>query len=128
MYYIQYINWIIIRKFDVNNDGKLSEEELVPALQSIGYNPTKSDIKRILDAADTDENGLIVYDSEEFVGLLQELEDEPYDRVLEAFQYFDKDDNGVIDAQELRAILTTTGDPLTEVSVFIIFVMFSIHL
>ena len=109
------------RKFDVNNDGKLSKEELVPALQSIGFNPTKSDIKRILDAADTDDDGFIVYDSEEFVGLLQELEDEPYDRVLEAFQHFDKDDNGVIDAKELRNILTTTGDPLTEVSVMIIY-------
>lgn len=89
---------------------------MVPALQSIGYNPTKSDIKRIMDAADTDDDGLIVYDSEEFVALLQELEDEPYDRVLEAFKYFDKDDNGVIDSKELRNILTTTGDPLTEVA------------
>ena len=68
-----------------------------------------------MDAADTDEEGLIVYDSEEFVALLQELEDEPYDRVLEAFKHFDRDDNGVIDAKELRDILTTTGDPLTEV-------------
>ena len=72
-----------------------------------------------MDAADTDDDGLIVYDSEEFVGLLQELEDEPYDRVLEAFKHFDKDDNGVIDAKELRNILTTTGDPLTEVSVLL---------
>merc|ERR1719350_2371339 len=105
---------LYFEKFDVNNDGKLSSEELMPALQSIGYNPTKSDVKRIMDAADGDGDGFIDYDSEEFVGLLQELEDEPYDKVLAAFKHFDKDGNGSLDAAELKAILTTMGDALTE--------------
>lgn len=88
----------------------------MPALQSIGYNPTKKDIQRIMDAADENGDGFIDYDSEEFVGLLQELEDEPYDRVLAAFKHFDKDGNGFLDAEELKIILTSMGDVMTEAS------------
>merc|ERR1712066_187517 len=105
---------LYFQKFDVNNDGKLSTEELMPALQSIGYNPTKADVKRIMDAADDNGDGKIDYDSEEFVSLLQELEDEPYDKVMAAFKHFDKDGNGSLDAAELKSILTTMGDKLTE--------------
>ena len=84
------IDIVLFRQFDVNKDGRLSKEELLPALQSIGYNPTKSDIKRIIDAVDDNGDGLIAYESKEFVSLLQELEDEPYDHVLAAFKHFDK--------------------------------------
>ena len=103
------------RKFDVNNDGKLSEQELLPALQSIGFNPTKDDIKRLIDAADDDNDGMIDYANQEFVALLQELEDEPYNQVLEAFEYLDKDGDGVISADELRALVSNHGDPMSEV-------------
>ncbi len=33
------------RKFDVNNDGKLSADELKPALRSLGFNPRDSDVQ-----------------------------------------------------------------------------------
>jgi hypothetical protein len=38
-----------LRQFDVNNDGKLSAEELKPALQSLGFNPTDADVQVSLD-------------------------------------------------------------------------------
>merc|ERR1711936_20869 len=61
-----------------------------------------------------DGDGMIDYDSDEFVSLLQELEDEPYDHVLAAFKHLDKDGSGNLDAEELRTILTTMGDSMTE--------------
>ena len=110
-----FYHFIIFRKFDVNNDGKLSEEELLPALQSIGFNPSKADIKRLIDAADNDNDGMIDYANQEFVALLEELEDEPYNQVLEAFEYLDKDGDGIITADELRALVSNHGDPMSKV-------------
>ena len=104
------------RKFDVNNDGKLSEDELLPALQSLGFNPTKADVKRLMEAADSDGDGMIEYDSEEFIALLEELEDEPYDQVMEAFKYLDKDGDGLISSEELKRLVTSHGEPMSEVN------------
>jgi len=102
------------KKFDVNNDGKLSAEELMPALQSLGFNATKDDVKKIMDAADNDGDGMIEYESEEFVALLDELDDEPMDKVLEAFQFLDKNGDGQISAEELRLLVTTHGNPMSQ--------------
>ena len=107
---------VCCRKFDVNDDGKLSAEELMPALQSLGFDPTQDDIKRLMDAADNDGDGMIEYESEEFVALLDELEDEPYDKVLEAFKFLDKNGDGQISADELRELVTNHGTPMSEVN------------
>jgi len=105
---------VYFKKFDVNNDGKLSEDELLPALQSLGFNPTKADVKRLMEAADSDGDGMIEYDSEEFIALLEELEDEPYDQVMEAFKYLDKDGDGLISSEELKRLVTSHGEPMSE--------------
>ena len=68
-----------------------------------------------MEAADSDGDGMIEYDSEEFVALLEELEDEPYDQVMEAFKYLDKDGDGLISSEELKRLVTSHGEPMTEV-------------
>ena len=107
----------------MNNDGKLSAEELMPALQSLGFNATKDDVKKIMDAADNDGDGMIEYESDEFVALLDELDDEPMDKVLEAFQFLDKNGDGQISAEELRLLVTTHGNPMSQVGLVMIFLM-----
>ena len=87
----------------------------MPALQSIGFNPTRADIKRLIAAADEDGDGMIEYDSQEFITLLDELEDEPYDQVLAAFEYLDKDGDGLISAEELRDLVMNHGEKMTQV-------------
>ena len=87
----------------------------MPALQSLGFNPTKADVKRLMEAADSDGDGMIEYDTEEFVALLEELEDEPYDQVMEAFKYLDKDGDGLISSEELKRLVTSHGEPMSEV-------------
>ena len=113
----------LFRKFDVNQDGKLSAEELMPALQSLGFNATEEDVKKIMDAADNDGDGKIEYESDEFVALLDELDDEPMDKVLEAFQFLDKNGDGQISAEELRLLVTTHGNPMSQVRLVMILLM-----
>ena len=113
----------LCRKFDVNNDGKLSAEELMPALQSLGFNATEEDVKKIMDAADNDGDGMIEYKSDEFVALLDELDDEPMDKVLEAFQFLDKNGDGQISTEELRLLVTTHGNPMSQVRLMMILLM-----
>ena len=87
----------------------------MPALQSLGFDPTQEDVKKLMDAADNDGDGMIEYESEEFVALLDELDDEPLDKVLEAFNFLDKNGDGQISADELRQLVTKFGTPMSEV-------------
>ena len=70
---------------------------------------------------------MIDYASEEFVALLEELEDEPYNQVLEAFEYLDKDGDGIITADELRALVSNHGDPMSEVKIKIFLSLYTQH-
>ena len=107
---------MVLRKFDVNKDGKLSAEELLPALQSLGLNPSNSDIKKLIDAADKDGDGLVNYNDDEFTALLDELGDVPYDEVMEAFMFLDKNGDGTISSEELRELVMNHGEPMSQVS------------
>ena len=91
----------------------------MPALQSLGFDPTKEDLKKIMGAADRDGDGMIEYESEEFVALLDELEDEPVDKVLEAFKFLDKNGDGQISAEELRQLVPNHGTPMSQVKLFV---------
>ena len=70
---------------------------------------------------------MIEYDSEEFVALLDELDDEPIDKVLEAFRFLDKNGDGQISAAELRSLVTNHGTPMSEV-VQNLFIFFTLRL
>jgi len=86
----------------------------MPALQSIGFNPTEEDVAQLINAADTDGDGYIEYKDGEFMKLLDELDDADDDTVEQAFKTLDKDGSGKISASELRELVTTHGNPMTE--------------
>merc|ERR1711872_936183 len=69
-------SWLVdpakyFKRFDADKNGKLSADELVPALRSLGFNPKKDDIDRIMAAADKNDDGFIEYDDEEFRQFLE---------------------------------------------------------
>lgn len=54
--------------FDRNNDGVISSRELETAMRNVGCNPTKEDVDAMIDAIDTNRNGVVEFD--EFVSML----------------------------------------------------------
>jgi len=89
----------------VNNDGKLSREELVNGFkQTFGEIAAEEQVDKIMKMVDSDGSGEIDY-SEWVVATINKnrlLSDE---KLEQAFKLFDKDDSGSISSEEVREVL-----------------------
>ena len=100
--------------FDKNGDGTISTKELGAVMRSMGQNPTEAELMDMVHEVDGNGNGQIEFD--EFVVLMTKLAGEATtdDDLREVFKALDQDGDGKINAEELRHVLGTLGEPLTE--------------
>lgn len=100
----------VFKKYDANNDGKISSSELNAMIINLGQIATEDEIQKMILAADKDGDGFISL--EEFIEI--NIKDIDSDQVLEnlrtAFSVFDLDGNGSISADELHQVLKRLGD------------------
>mmetsp|Transcript_56145 Transcript_56145/g.111449 ORF Transcript_56145/g.111449 Transcript_56145/m.111449 type:complete len:986 (-) Transcript_56145:258-3215(-) len=100
--------------FDKDGDGTISTNELGTVMRSLGENPTQKELNEMI--AEVDANGDHTIDFKEFVPLMARKMDETNqeEELKAAFRCFDADGGGTISDAELRHILTSTGDELTN--------------
>ena len=99
---------------DILGDGLITTKELRRVLGRLGEQPTNMELQRVINEIDPHGKGILNF--QQFVtmmsffdhGLITEEE------VMEAFKIFDRDASGSIESQELRHVLQTLGDKLTE--------------
>uniref|UniRef100_A0A0C9S737 TSA: Wollemia nobilis Ref_Wollemi_Transcript_13984_875 transcribed RNA sequence n=1 Tax=Wollemia nobilis TaxID=56998 RepID=A0A0C9S737_9CONI len=100
----------VFKKFDANNDGKISSSELQSLMAALGSQASDAEIASMMREADTDGDGFINF--EEFIEsntkgvsnahLLKDLEN--------AFKMYDLDKNGAISVEELHKVLKSLGE------------------
>uniref|UniRef100_A0A0C9S4E7 TSA: Wollemia nobilis Ref_Wollemi_Transcript_13985_764 transcribed RNA sequence n=1 Tax=Wollemia nobilis TaxID=56998 RepID=A0A0C9S4E7_9CONI len=100
----------VFRKFDANNDGKISSSELQSLMAALGSQASDAEVASMMREADTDGDGFINF--EEFIEsntkgvsnahLLKDLEN--------AFKMYDLDKNGAISVEELHKVLKSLGE------------------
>jgi Ca2+-binding EF-hand superfamily protein len=66
----------------------------------------------MLTEVDTDGNGTIEF--EEFITLVDRLGLDDESNTRQAFEFFDKDNNGFIDEEELKEVMNSIGQKLTD--------------
>ncbi|KAJ6811744.1 calcium-dependent protein kinase 20-like isoform X1 [Iris pallida] len=91
-------------KMDINNNGKITLEELKHGLHKLGHQIADADVKILMDAADVDGNGTLDYG--EFVAVSIHIKKIGNDEHLhKAFAFFDHNKSGYIEIEELRESL-----------------------
>ncbi|KAL3120797.1 hypothetical protein niasHT_008089 [Heterodera trifolii] len=100
--------------FDKNGDGRVTASELGVVMHSLGHSPTEEELHEMVREIDENGNGSIELD--EFIKMMsrKEKESENEKELREAFQVFDKDNDGFISPVELRFVMQNLGEELTE--------------
>ncbi|KAI4602872.1 hypothetical protein LQW54_001836 [Pestalotiopsis sp. IQ-011] len=100
--------------FDKDKTGDITAAELGEVMRELGLSPSDAELKDMVDEVDVDQNGSI--DFNEFLTMMSHKV-EPSDaekELREAFKVFDRDNSGTISAAELRNVLSSLGEDLTD--------------
>ena len=109
----------VFSAFDTGKDGQISFEELKKGLMDMKSNKmTEEDIKKLFEALDVDQNGKIDY-TEFIAATMDEANYYKNERLLEAFESFDKDGSGQISKGELLQTLKAEKCQEKEIEKFI---------
>ncbi|XP_034858291.1 myosin light chain 6B [Mirounga leonina] len=104
--------------FDRVGDGKILYGQCGDVMRALGQNPTNAEVLRVLGYPKSDELKSRRVDFETFLPMLQAVaknrDQGSYEDYLEGLRVFDKEGNGKVMGAELRHVLTTLGERMTE--------------
>ncbi|BAT85275.1 Calcium-dependent protein [Vigna angularis] len=101
------------QRMDINNRGKINIDELRVGLHKLGHQVPDSDVQILMEAGDVDRDGHLDYG--EFVAISVHLRKMGNDEHLrKAFQFFDENQSGYIEIEELRDALSDDVETNSE--------------
>ncbi|KAI8493540.1 myosin, light chain 1 [Branchiostoma belcheri] len=102
--------------FDNKGDGKIDGAQLGDVLRSFGLNPSNAEVEKI---AKANEGKRLSFDDYLAIHkqVLAQGEVGSYEDFFEGLKLFDKEGTGLISGAELRHVLATLGEKLTEAQV-----------
>ncbi|XP_021363809.1 calmodulin-like [Mizuhopecten yessoensis] len=96
---------------DTDRDGRISKQEMVKAASLLGLNPTAEDADVMIKMADSDGDGYI--NRTEYTSMMSQSYssiDQEKQALQKAFEKLDKDGDGFLSTDELRAALQYNSD------------------
>lgn len=103
--------------FDKRGDNKIDATQIGDIMRALGLNPTEAELKKIVKEVDPNDSHKRV-SFEEFLPLFisqrQKKAQGSMEDFIEGLKVFDKEGNGFINSAELRHVLTSLGEKLTD--------------
>ncbi|XP_039721635.1 myosin light polypeptide 6 isoform X3 [Pteropus medius] len=104
--------------FDRVGDGKILYSQCGDVMRALGQNPTNAEVLKVLGHPKSDEMNVKVLDFEHFLPMLQTVaknkDQGTYEDYVEGLRVFDKEGNGTVMGAEIRHVLVTLGEKMTE--------------
>jgi len=100
--------------FDKKGDGTVSTKDLGQVFKSLALQADAGKLKTWADEADEEACGFIRWEQFKIIFETKLREDEDERELKDAFRVLDKNNKGVIDVKDLKWILKSLGDELTD--------------
>ncbi|XP_071825701.1 myosin light chain 3, skeletal muscle isoform-like [Apostichopus japonicus] len=104
--------------FDKKGDSKVDITQVGDIIRALGLNPTEAELKRITQSYSTNDDQVYRVSFDEFLPMYTSLQNKKeqgsVDDFVEGLRVFDKDGNGTINSAELRHVLVSLGERLTD--------------
>jgi len=100
--------------FDSRGDNKIQVNQIGDVLRALGQNPTETDVRKLTHQHRPDERITFEVFLPIFHAISKNRNKDTIEEFVEGLRHFDKDGNGYISAAELRHLLTTLGEKLTD--------------
>jgi len=103
--------------FDRSGEEKIAFHDVGEAMRAFGYTPTNEEVHKILDSPSKDEMKSRFVTFNEFLPMLAQVgkvKRSGYDQFIDGLKMFDKEGNGTLLGAEMRHVLCSMGEKLTE--------------
>jgi len=104
--------------FDKTGENRIAYYEVGECLRAFGENPTNAEVMKVLNNPSNDEMNSKMVTFDEFLPMLAQVKRQSQETSVEdmneGLRVFDKENNGTVSAAELRHVLCTLGEKLSE--------------